>query len=75
MTSAIELIDVDISKMSETDFKVTVMKKIARLEKAINSNIDSLRAERRADWAELKNSINEMQSNLDTLTTRVNETE
>ena len=51
------------------------MQTIARLEKTISSNIDSLRTEVRADLAELKNAINEIQSNLNTLTARINETE
>ena len=67
--------DMDLSKMSEIDFRVAVMKTVVRLEKTISGNIDSLKAEMRADLAELKNAINEIQSNLDTLTVKANEAE
>ena len=59
--------DMDISKMSEIDFRVTVMKTISRLGKNISNNIESLRAEMRPNQAELKNAINEIQSKLDKL--------
>jgi len=38
------------------------------MEKLINGNTESLRVEMKAELAELKNAINESQSNLDTLT-------
>ena len=41
----------------------------------INKNIESLRAEMRANLAEIKNAMNQMQSKLDALTARVNEAE
>jgi len=75
MASPTDLMDMDISKMSEIDFRIAIMKTIARLEKTISSNIESLRAEMRANQAEHKNATNEMQSKLDTLTARVNEVE
>ena len=76
VTSATDLqMDTDITKMSEMDFRETVMKMIARMERSINGNIDALRAEMKAELAELKNAINEIQSNLDNLTARVSEAE
>ena len=68
MASPANLMDMDLNKMSEIDFRVAVMKTIVRLEKTINGNIDQLRAKVRADPAEFKNAINEIQPNLDTLT-------
>ena len=66
-----DLMDMDISKMSEIDSRVTIMKSISRLRKNISDNIESLREEMRSNQAELKNAMNEMQSKLDTLTARV----
>ena len=73
--SATDLMTMDITKMSEIDFSVTIMKSISRLEKNINNNKESLRAEMRSNQAKLKNAVNEMQSKLDALTARVNEAE
>ena len=67
--------DMDVSKISEIDFRVAIMKLISRLEKNINDNIESLRAGMRSNQAKLKNAMNEMQSKLDTLTARVNKAE
>jgi len=75
MASTTDLMDMDISKMSEIDFRVAIMKLISRLEKNISDNIESLKAEMRANQAEFKNAVNEMQSKVDTLTARVNEAE
>ena len=61
--------------MSEREFRVTIIQAMARLEKTINGNNESLRAEVRADLAEVKNAINEIQSNLNTLTARVTKAE
>ena len=73
VASAMELMDMDITKMSEMDFRVTIIKMMYRLEKNTNKNIESLRAAMSFNLAELKNAMNEMQSKLDALTTRVNE--
>ena len=43
--------------------------------KNVNENVESLRAEMRANLAEIKNAVNQMQSKLEALTTRVNEAE
>ena len=75
VASATELMEMDITKMSEIDFKVTIMKAISGLEKNISDNIESLRAEMRCNQAKLKNAMNEMQSQLGALTARVNEAE
>ena len=52
---------------------------MCRLKKSINENvnenIESLRVEMRVNLAETKNCMNQMQSKLDALTTRVNEAE
>ena len=78
MASATELMNMDITKLSEMEFRVTTVKMICRLEKInenINENIESLREEMRANVAEIKNAVNQMQSQLDALTARVNEAE
>ena len=74
-SEATELMDMDITKLSEMEFRVTMDKMMCRLSKNINENIESLRPERRANLAEIKNAMNQMQSKLDTLTARVNEAE
>ena len=75
MSSATELMDMDTSKMSEIEFRIVIMKSIARLEKSISDRIESLRAEVRSNQAELRNTMNEMQSKLDILNSRVHEAE
>ena len=49
VASAMELMDMDITKLSEMEFRVTMVKMMWRLEKSINENvsenIESLRAE------------------------------
>ena len=75
MASATELMDMDITKLSEMEFRVTMVKMMCRLEKNINENIESLRVEMRANLAEIKNVMNQMQSKLDALMARVNEAE
>ena len=79
VASATELMDIDITKLSEMEFRVTLVKMMGRLEKTINENIkeniESLRVEMRVNLAEIKNAMNQMQSKLDALTARVKETE
>ena len=79
MASATELMDRDITKLSEMEFRVTMVNMMCRLEKSINENIneniESLRAEIRTSLAEIKNAMNQMQSKLDALMARVNEAE
>ena len=64
--------DMDISKLSEMEIRVTMVKMMCRLEKNSNENIteniESLREERRANLAEIKKAMNRIQSKLDALT-------
>ena len=73
MPSGTELLDMDINSISEREFRVTIIQAMARLEKNISDKIESLREEVRADLAEVKNAINEIRSNLNTLTAKVTE--
>ena len=75
MSSATELMDMEISKLSETEFRRAIIKLLARLEKSTNNNTDSLRAEMKSKQAKVKNPMNEMQSKLDALMERVSEAE
>ena len=79
MASATEIIDLDVSKLSEMEFRVTMVKVMCGLEKIINENVnentESLRAEMRANLEEIKNSMSQMQSKLEALTARVTEAE
>ena len=79
MASATELTDMDVTKLSEMEFRVTMVKMMCRLEKGINENvnenIESLKAGMRANLAEIKNSMSQMQSKLEALWARVNEAE
>ena len=56
--SATELTVMTITKLSEMEFRVTMVKMMRRLEKTINENIneniESLRVEMRANLAEIK---------------------
>ena len=71
--------DMDVTKLSEMEFRVTMVKMMSRLEKSINENvtenIESLRTEMRVNLTEIKNSMSQMQSKLEALTARVNEAE
>ena len=79
MASAIERVDMDITKLSETEFRVTMAKVMSRHEKSINENvtenIESLRTEMRVNLSEIKNSMSQMQLKLEALTATVNEAE
>ena len=61
----------DVTKLSEMEFRVTMVKMMSRLEKIINENvtvnIESLRMEMRANLTKIKNSISQMQSKLEAL--------
>ena len=65
---ATELKRMDVSQLSEMEFRAAMVKMMSILEKSINENvtenIESLRAEMRTNLAEIKNSMNEMQSKL-----------
>ena len=73
--SATDLMDMDLSKMLEIEFRITIIKLPVALEKRIKDAGDSLTAEMRSNEAEIKNTLTEMQSNLDALRARVNEAE
>ena len=80
VASATELMDMDIIKLSEMEFRVTMVKTMCRLEtkiiyENINENIESLRVEMRVNLAEIKNSMSQMRSKLEALMARVNEAE
>ena len=64
LASATELMDMDIAKLSEMEFRVTMIMMMCRLEKNSSKNInetrESLRAEMRANLAEIKNAMNQM---------------
>ena len=75
VSSATEQMDMDISKMSEIEFRIVIIKSIVRLEKSISDNIESLRAERRSNQAEGNNAVKEILSKLHTLTAGANEAE
>ena len=61
--------------MSESQFRSTIIQLLVALEKSIKDSRDFMTAEFRANQAEIKNQLNEMQSKLEVLTTRVNEVE
>ena len=79
VASATDLMDMDIIKLSEMAFRVTMVRMMCWLQKNINENInkniESLRAEMRANLAEIKNTMNQMQSKLEALTASMNEAE
>ena len=56
--------------MSESQKKSTILKLLEALEKNIKESRDIMTAEFRANQAETKNQLNEMQSKLEVLMTR-----
>ena len=59
VASATEIINLDVSQLSEMEFKATMVKMMSRLEKSIKyenvtENIESLRVEMRANLTEIK---------------------
>ena len=87
--SATELMAINIDNMSEREFRLTIIQEIARLEKAMDDQMEliraklkatrqdvhNVRAELKATRDELHNALNEFQSNLNSLKARVTETE
>ena len=65
----------DLSKMSEIQFRGTIIKLLVSLKKSIKDSSDSLTAELRSNQAKIKNTLMEMQSKLDAVTGRVSEAE
>lgn len=74
LASRADLMAMDLSKVSKTDFRVAVMKTTVGQEKNINGNIDSLRAEVRADLKKVK-TLAMRSSQIGTLTVWVDEAE
>ena len=73
--SATELQNLDYNSMSESQCRSTIIKQLVYLEKSIIDSRDFMTAEFRSIQAIIKNQLNEMQSKLEVLTTRVNEVE
>ena len=63
------------NSMSEIQFRSTIIELPMALEKSIKDSRNFMTAEFRSNQAEIKNQLNEMQSKLEVLTTRVNEVE
>lgn len=75
LLSATDLINMDISKMSGLEFRITTIKLLSVLEKSIKDPRESLSAEIKSNQAKIKNALNEMQSKMDALTLRANDAE
>ena len=54
--------------MSESQFRITIIKLLVALEKSIKDSRDFMTAEFRSNQAEIKNQLNERQSKLEVLT-------
>ena len=67
LASATEIMDMDVTKLSDMEFRVTMVKMMSRLEKSINEtvteNIESLRTEMRVNLTEIKNSMTKCRQN------------
>uniref|UniRef100_A0A452VDF0 ubiquitinyl hydrolase 1 n=2 Tax=Ursus TaxID=9639 RepID=A0A452VDF0_URSMA len=73
-----DLISMDISKMSELEFRITIIKILAGLKKSIEDSRESLSGEikeLKSNQVEIKKAINGMQSKMEALTARINEAE
>ena len=73
-----DLINTDISKRSEIQFKTTIIRILAWVEKSIEDIRESLSAEikeLKSSQAKIKNAITEMQTQIDAMTTSVDEAE
>uniref|UniRef100_A0A8I3PBI3 L1 transposable element RRM domain-containing protein n=1 Tax=Canis lupus familiaris TaxID=9615 RepID=A0A8I3PBI3_CANLF len=73
--SPTELQNLDYNSMSESQYRSTIIQLLVALEKSIKDSRDFMTAEFRSNQAEIKNQLNDMQSKLEVLTTRVNEME
>ena len=63
----------DYNSRSESQFRSTIIKLLVALGKSIKDSRDFMTAEFRSNQAEIKNQLNDMQSKLEVLTTRINE--
>ena len=61
--------------MSESQFRSTIIQLLVDLEKSIKDSRDFMTAEFRSNQAEIKNQLNEIQSELEVLTMTVNKVE
>ena len=78
ITTANELIKKDLNNITESEFRIIVIKLIAGLENTIEDSRESLATEikrLRNSQEELKTTLNEMQNKLETSTARIEETE
>ena len=77
-TTANELIKKDLNNITESEFRIIVIKLIARLENSIKDSRESIATEikgLRNSQEELKNAINELQNKMEMTTARIEEAE
>ena len=78
ITTANELIKNDLNNITESEFRIIVIKLIAGLENSIKDSRESLATEikgLRNSQEELKNAINELQNKTETTMARIEEAE
>ena len=78
VATANELIKNDLSNISDSEFRIIVIKLIAGLENSIEDSRESLATEikgLRNSQEELKNTINELQKKIETTMARIEEAE
>ena len=78
ITTANELIKNDLNNITESEFRIIVIKLIAGLENSIEDSRESIATEikgLRNSQEELKNAINELQNKMETTTARIEEAE
>uniref|UniRef100_A0ABI7VTQ4 L1 transposable element RRM domain-containing protein n=1 Tax=Felis catus TaxID=9685 RepID=A0ABI7VTQ4_FELCA len=78
ITTANELIKKDLNNITESEFRIIVIKLIAGLENSIQDSRESIATEikgLRNSQQELKNALNEMQNKIETTTARIEEAE
>ena len=76
--TARDLINTDIIKMSQLEFKATIIRILTGVEKSIEDTRESFSAEikeLKSSQAEIKNAITKMQSQMDAMMVRMNEAE
>ena len=69
-----DLINTDISKMSELKFRIIIIRILAGVEKSIESLSAKIKEEK-SSQSKIKNAITEMQSQMDATAARVDESE
>ena len=77
-TTANELIKKDLNTITESEFRIIVIKLIAGLENSIKDSRESIATEikgQRNSQEELKNAINEFQNKMETTMARIEEAE